>query len=132
MAEPQLIKTQSVQAWLVQPTDDGSQIALVLKAPSGTVAFAFSHDDFALLAAKLLAKAATRSPTGTPPLDSVHTVPLQIDDVSFEPDPDPASTVTMTSQLGKIRLALSIDSNTLLRSFKQFLDRRRASRGNGL
>jgi hypothetical protein len=130
MAEPQLIKTQNVLAWLVQPTDDGSQMALVLKTSSGTAGFGFSHDDFVRFSAKLLADATTTALREAPLEDSIQTIPLQVEDISFEPDPGLASSVTIRSQHGKLRLALSIDASTLLRSFKQFLDRRRASQGN--
>jgi len=40
MGEPQVIKTQNVNAYLVQPTDDGIQIAVVLKVAIRSRAFA--------------------------------------------------------------------------------------------
>jgi hypothetical protein len=119
----QVIPTQTVQAYLVQPTDDGRQMALVLRTGQGAVGYALSHADFARFAARVLEVAAEKS-SSPDSSDSVPVVALSVEEVSFETDPANSSVVTMASRLGGLRLALSLDSNALLRSFKQFLDAR--------
>ena len=50
-----VVPTHTVQAYLIQPTDDGKQMALVLRDQEGTTAYAFSPADFARFAAKVKA-----------------------------------------------------------------------------
>ena len=128
MAEPKVITTQTVQGYLIQPTNDGKQVALVFRVQSGLTGYALSHADFALFAAKVLEVVeAEKSPAGEL-ADGVRTNALPVEAISFETDPAKASAVTVATQLGRLRLALSLDTNTLLQSFKEFLDRRRATR----
>jgi hypothetical protein len=119
----QVVPTHTVQAYLIQPTDDGQQMALVLKVGAGTAAYAFSPADFARFAAKVLEVAADNS-SGPTSDDAVQTVSLPVGEVSFESDPATPSVVRVGSRIGRLRLALSLETNTFLRSVKQFLDDR--------
>lgn len=122
-----VIPTHTVQAYLIQPTDDGKQMALVLRAREGTTAYSFSPADFARFAAKVLEVAAHNSSSPTAD-DDVQTVSLPVEEVSFESDPAAPSVVKVGSRIGRLRLTLSLDTKTLLRSVKQFLDARGKAR----
>lgn len=129
MAEPQVINTQTVQGYLIQPTNDGKQIAIVFRAQSGLTAYSLSPGDFAVFATKVLETLeAEKLPAGESG-NGAQTKTFPVEGLAFEPDPANASgAVTVTTRLGRMRLVLSLDTNALLQSFKQFLDRRRASR----
>src|SRR3954447_21595495 len=107
----QVIPTHTVQAYLLQPTDDGSQMALVLKVGAGTAAYAFSPVDFARFAARVLEVAADNSSSPTPD-DGVPTVSLPVEELSFESDPATPSVVKVGSRIGRLRLALSLETGT--------------------
>jgi hypothetical protein len=123
----QVIPTHTVQAYLIQPTDDGKQMAIVLKTGPDTAAYAFSPADFARFAARVLEVAASNAP-GRPPDNGVQTVSLPVEEVSFESDPATPSLVKVGSRIGRLRLDLSLETNTLLQSVKQFLDARGKAR----
>jgi hypothetical protein len=102
-------------------------MALVLKTGPGTSGYAFSPTDFARFAAKVLEAAAANS-SSPPAGDAIQTVSLPVEDVSFESDPTTPSLVKLGSRVGWLQLALSLDTATLLRSVKQFLEARRKGR----
>lgn len=123
----QVLPTQMVEAYLIQPTDDGKQLALVLRAGGGTAAYAFSPADFSRFAARVLEVAADTSSSPTQD-DDVQTVSLSVEELSVEGDPATPSLVRIGSRIGRMRLALSLETDTLLRSVKQFLDARGKAR----
>jgi hypothetical protein len=128
MAEPIVIKTETVQAWTVQLTDDGRHTAIVFKVQSGTAAFAFSPDDFSRFAGGMIAKAAKLAgQLPAQPLDEAETVLLPVNEVSFESHPTERSSAIVAPRIGKLRLAFVLDASALLQAFKHFLDRRRVS-----
>jgi hypothetical protein len=128
MAEQRVINTETVQGYLIQPTNDGKQIALVLRTQAGLVGYALSHADFAIFASKVLETIAAEKLPTPPPANGALPKALPVEGIVFEPDPADASAVTVATRLGRLRLALSLDSSTLMQSFKQFLDLRRATR----
>jgi hypothetical protein len=128
MAEPQVLNTQTVQGYLIQPTNDGKQIALVFRTQSGLAGYALPHADFAVFATKVLE---TLEAENLPAAELANGLPAKafpVEEMTFESDPANASAVTVATRLGRLRLALSIDTKTLMQSFKQFLDHRRSSR----
>jgi hypothetical protein len=128
MAEPQVISTQTVQGYLIQPTNDGKQIALVFRTQSGLAGYALSHADFSVFATKVLEALEAEKLPAAELGNGPQTKAFPVEEISFEPDPANASAVTVATRLGRLRLALSVDTKTLMQSFKQFLDRRRSSR----
>jgi hypothetical protein len=129
MADPkgQVISTQSVQAYLIQPTDDGTQMAIVLRTGTGTVGYALSPIEFARFAATVLKVAADNS-SSQPAEDGLQTVSLPVEDVSFESDPATPSLVKVGCRSGWLHLVLSLETSTFLQSLKQFLDARGKAR----
>ena len=126
MGEEQSITVNTVQAYMAQPTDDGTQMGLVLKVASEMKGFAFSHMDFARFAAKVMETAIANSHLlGPGQADDAHTLSLPVQAVSFESDSTDPSKVTITCHLGPLQMVLTLDADTLFTSLKSFLARRR-------
>jgi len=73
-------------------------------------------------------RVAETSPETSSAYDTEATAVLPVRHVSFASHPTQPSSVVAAFQVGKLQLAFSLETNTLLQSVKQFLDRRRASR----
>jgi hypothetical protein len=127
----QTISTKTVLGYLVQPTNDAKQIAVVFRVDSGMTGYGFSPEDFAVFAAKVLEVAKDGKSPDVEAGDPVHTFSLPTDIISFEPDPAKPTSATVNSRIGRLRLAMSVDAGSLMRSFKQYLDNRKAPRSNG-
>jgi hypothetical protein len=128
MAEQRVLNTQAVQGYLIQPTNDGKQIAVVFRTKSGLTGYALSQADFGIFATKVLEMVDAEKLPASELANGVPTKAFPVEGLTFEPDPANASAVTVATRLGRLRLSLSLETSTLLQSFKQFLDRRRASR----
>jgi hypothetical protein len=131
MSDQHSINVRTVEAYMAQRTDDGTQMGLVLRLATGMEGFAFSHKDFALFAAKLLQTAVTESQLPSPVQDSpVHTAALPVSAISFASDASEPSAVEMVCDLGPLRLALVLEATTLFKSLKSFMDGRRTQASN--
>src|SRR6476659_8142136 len=104
MAEDEETLTlRTVQDYIVQRTEDGTQLGLVLKVASDLEGFGFSNDEFARFAATVLKTTSTDPQLSNPAVaDNVCTVDLPVQGISFQPDSAESATVTVTYQLGSI------------------------------
>jgi hypothetical protein len=126
MAEDVVVKAETVQAWAVQPTDDGSQTAVIFKVKTGTAGFSFPPGDFDRFAERIIAKAGKLVGAQVP-----DATPQATSSMSIEINPDDSSSALLAVEVGKQRLVFAVDVNTLLGSCKQFLEQRRISRASG-
>jgi hypothetical protein len=129
VSQPVVVKTQTIQAWTLQPTDDGRQMAIVLKTPSGTTGYALSPQDFNRFAVKAVSEAGrlagdVRSPSPQP----ANAPAISLSDISLTVHPTDASTAIVGVQIGDTPLSFTVDTESLLQSVKRFLDHRRATR----
>ena len=125
MAEEVVVKAETVQAWAVQPTDDGSQTAVIFKVKTGTTGFSFPPGDFDRFAERIIAKAGKL--VGEPVPDAT---PQTVSAMSIEVHPEDSSSALLAVEVGKQRLVFALDVNMLLGSCKQFLEQRRISRAS--
>jgi hypothetical protein len=129
LSQPVVVKTQTIQAWTVQPTDDGRQVAIVLKTQSGTSGYALSPQDFSRFAVKAVSEAGRLAKhVPGPPLAPANATLVPVGEISLSAHPTEASTAVVSVQVGDMPLSFTVDTESLLRSVKQFLDHRRASR----
>jgi hypothetical protein len=117
-----------VREWTVQPTADGASTQIVLKSNSAAAGFALSPEDLTRFAFQMLVEAgrvAEQLPEA-PPLHETNPVLLRPHHASFEPHPSDASATIAAFAIGKLRLALSLDTSMLFQAVKILLDHRRA------
>jgi hypothetical protein len=115
--------------WSVRPTSDGASTEIVIRSNSGTTEFALPPADLARFASMVLSetgRVADRLPEA-PPLHEMDAVVLQPRHASFEPHPTDATATIAAFAIGRLRLALSLNTGALLRSMKTLLERRRLS-----
>jgi hypothetical protein len=116
-----------VHEWTVRPTTDGASTEIVIRSNSATTEFTLLPADFARFALMVMSEAgrvADRLPE-PPPLHETDAVLLRPSHASFEPHPTDATATIAAFAIGRLRLALSLNTGALLRSMKTLLERRR-------
>ena len=129
MAQQLVMKTDAVQAWTMQPTDEGRNTAIVFRVQAGTAAFSFSPDDFVRFTEAVVSQASKlaggHSAAATP--QSADAIP--INSLSIEPHPDDHSSAVLALDAGRLQLLFAADVKLLLDACKHFLGQWREHRG---
>ena len=127
MAQQQLVmKADVVQAWAMQPTDEGRNTAIVFSVQGGTAAYSFSPEDFARFAEAVVLQAGRGRDAAAQP-QSANAIP--INSLSIEPHPDDQSSAVLALDTGKVQLLFAADVKLLLDACKHFLGQWREHRG---
>ena len=127
MAQQQLVmKADVVQAWALQPTDEGRNTAIVFSVQAGTAAYSFSPEDFARFTEAVVLQAGRGRDTAAQP-QYANAVP--INSLSIEPHPDDHSSALLALDTGRLQLLFAADVKLLLNACKHFLGQWREHRG---
>jgi hypothetical protein len=129
MAQQLVMKTETVQTWAMQPTDEGRNTAIVFRVQAGTAAFSFSPDDFARFTEAVVVQASKPAGGQDAAATPQSANPIQINSLSIEPHPDDHSSALLALDAGKVQLLFAADVKMLLDACKHFLGQWREHRG---